>query len=60
LVSERLEKLDMEWNLKNLMVEECCKRKQTARENLLMRVMRILGTFILSPKGKEEKLKSSP
>jgi hypothetical protein len=34
-VSERLEKLDMEWNFKNMMAEEGCKKKQMAREKFI-------------------------
>jgi hypothetical protein len=37
-----------------MMAEEGCKRKQMAREKIFMRVMRILGTFILSPKEKKK------
>jgi hypothetical protein len=32
---ERLGKLDLEWNLKKMMDEEGCKRKQTAREKFI-------------------------
>jgi hypothetical protein len=43
--SERIKKLDMEWNLKKIMEEEICKKKLLER-NSLMRVMKIPSSFI--------------
>jgi hypothetical protein len=45
--SERIEKLDMEWNLKKIMEEEICKKKNKLLErNSSMRVMKIPSSFI--------------
>jgi hypothetical protein len=55
--SERLEKLDMEWNLKNLMVEECCKRKQMTREKFINEGDENSRYFHLIDKGKRRKVK---
>jgi hypothetical protein len=50
----------MEWNIKKLMVEECCKRKQMAREKFIDEGDENSRYFHLIAKGKEEKLKFSP
>jgi hypothetical protein len=47
----RLEKLDMEWNLKNMVAEEGIKRKQLLGTNSLMRVMKVLDIFCSLQKG---------
>jgi hypothetical protein len=52
---ERLEKLDLEWNLKNLMVEECYKRKQMAREKFINEGDENSRYFHLIAKGKKKK-----
>jgi hypothetical protein len=54
---ERLEKLDLEWNLKNLLVEECCKRKQMARENFINECDENSRYFHLIAKGKKRRVK---
>jgi hypothetical protein len=55
--SERLEKLDLEWNLKKLMVEECCKRKQMAREKFINEGDENSRYFHLIAKSKRRKVK---
>jgi hypothetical protein len=47
----------MEWNLKNLMVEECCKRKQMAREKFINEGDENFRYFYLIAKGKRRKVK---
>jgi hypothetical protein len=47
----------MEWNLKNLMVEECCKRKQMAREKIINEGDKNSRYFHLIAKGKRRKVK---
>jgi hypothetical protein len=44
--SERIEMLDMEWNLKKIMEEEICKKNKLLERNSSMRVMKILNSFI--------------
>jgi hypothetical protein len=44
--SERIEKLDMEWNLKKIMEEKICKKNKLLERNSSMRVMKILSSFI--------------
>ena len=44
--SERIEKLDMEWNLKKIMEEEICKKNKLLERNSSMRVMKIPSSFI--------------
>jgi hypothetical protein len=55
--SERLENLDLEWNLKNLLVEECCKRKQMAREKFVNEGDENSRYFHLIAKGKRRRVK---
>jgi hypothetical protein len=43
--SERIEKLDMEWNLKKIMEEEICKKNKLLERNSSMRVMKIQNSF---------------
>jgi hypothetical protein len=47
----------MEWNLKILMVEECCKRKQMAREKFINEGDENSRYFHLIAKGKRRKVK---
>jgi hypothetical protein len=54
---ERLEKLDLEWNLKKLMVEECCKRKQMVREKFIIEGDENSSYFHLIAKGKRRQVK---
>jgi hypothetical protein len=46
LDAERIEKLELEWNLKKIMEEEGCKKIKLREKILLMRGMRILNSFI--------------
>jgi hypothetical protein len=48
----------MEWNLKILMVEECCKRKQMAREKFINEGDENSRYFHLIAKGKRRKVLS--
>ena len=41
---ERIEKLDMEWNLKKITEEEICKKNKLLERNSSMRVMKILNS----------------
>jgi hypothetical protein len=54
---ERLEKLELEWNLKNMMVEEGCKRKQTAREKFINEGDENTRYFHLIAKGRKRRVK---
>jgi hypothetical protein len=56
--SERLEKLEMEWNLKNMMAEEGCKRKQTAREKFINEGDENTRYFHLIAKGRRRGVKT--
>jgi hypothetical protein len=47
---ERIEKLDMEWNLKKITEEEICKKSKLLEKNSSMRVMKILNSFIFLQK----------
>jgi hypothetical protein len=55
--SERLEKLEMECNLKNMMAEEGCKRKQTARERFISEGDENTRYFHLIAKGRRRRVK---
>jgi hypothetical protein len=55
--SESLEKLEMEWNLKNMMAEEGCKRKQTARERFINEGDENTRYFHLIAKGRRRRVK---
>ena len=50
----------MEWNIKKLMVEECCKRKQMAGEKFINEGDENFRYFHLIAKRKKEKLKFFP
>jgi exonuclease III len=54
---ERLEKLDLEWNLKNLMMEDCCKKKQMAREKFINDGDENSKYFHLIAKGKKRRIR---
>ena len=57
--AERIEKLDLEWNLKKIMEEEICKKENKQREkNSSMGVMRILNSFTFYRKAGSGGLKS--
>jgi hypothetical protein len=53
--SERLEKLDMEWNLRNMVAEEGIKRKQIARDRFINEGDENTRYFHLIAKGKKKK-----
>jgi hypothetical protein len=55
--SERLEKLEMEWNLKNMMAEEGCKRKQTSRDRFINEGDENTRYFHLIGKGRKRRVK---
>jgi hypothetical protein len=55
--TERIEKLELEWNLKKIMEEEGCKKSKLREKNLLTRVMRIPSSFTLLRKEEKEELK---
>jgi hypothetical protein len=54
---ERLGKLELEWNLKNMMAEEGCKRKQTAREKFINEGDENTRYFHLIAKGRKRRVK---
>jgi hypothetical protein len=54
---ERLEKLELEWNLKNMMAEEGRKRKQTTRERFINEGDENIRYFHLIAKGRKRRVK---
>jgi hypothetical protein len=54
---ERIEKLDLEWNLKKMMEEEGCKRKQIAREKFIIEGDENTKFFHLVAKGRKRRIK---
>jgi hypothetical protein len=54
---ERLQKLEMEWNLKNMMAEEGCKRKQTVRDRFINDGDENTRYFHLIAKGRKRRVK---
>jgi hypothetical protein len=54
---ERLDKLEMELNLKNMMAEEGCKRKQTARDRFINEGDENTRYFHLIAKGRKIRVK---
>jgi hypothetical protein len=54
--SKRIEKLDMEWNLKKIMEEEICK-KQTVREKFINEGDENTKLFHLLAKGRKQRVK---
>jgi hypothetical protein len=54
---ERLGKLELEWNLKNMMAEEGCKRKQTVREKFINEGDENTRYFHLIAKGRKRRVK---
>jgi hypothetical protein len=55
--AERIEKLELEWNIKKIMEKEGCKKRKLRGRNSLMRGMRILSSFILLRKVGKDVLK---
>jgi hypothetical protein len=57
LDAERIEKLDLEWNLKKIWKKKGAKKSKPRERNSLMRVMRILNSFTLLRKVGNDMLK---
>jgi hypothetical protein len=55
--AERIGKLELEWNLKKIMEEEGCKKKQTAREKFINEGDENTKFFHLIAKGRKRHVK---